>query len=90
MFFPLNWPSFRKGVSERKNPGMIRNPRHRPDLFIPQPHRVLKVFFGTRPVGAYAFRVASYSVVKVFVGLPQGMRIQKKVFQNLRSICRTP
>jgi len=28
---------------------MIRNPTHRPDLFIPKPHRVLKVFFGTRP-----------------------------------------
>jgi hypothetical protein len=45
----LDCPSFRKGVYDRKNPEMIGNPRHRPDLFIPKTHRVLKVFFGTRP-----------------------------------------
>ena len=57
---------------------MIRNQRHRPDLFIPKPHRVAKIFCGIRPIGVYAFRVRPDSMVKVFVGLPQGMRVKKR------------
>ena len=66
------------------NPGVIHRQGNFPDPLISQAKRIAEIFRRVGPIGIHPFRVGFDPVVVKLIFLPQGMKIQERLFPDFQ------